>query len=72
MFQRVSKTHEYIRRLDYGRTLLDIYADRPLEEVGRRTLVALVAQYGGQQRAQIWFDSTGSVDAKAFEIFGHL
>ena len=71
-FNRVDKNHAKIHRLGYGRTLLDIFTNRPMDEMGRRVTIANIAHFGGQQRISVWIDETGDDDPKAMEVFALL
>lgn len=71
-FLRVDKKHAKISRLGYGGSLHDIYANRAMDEMGRRVLVAEVAHFAGQKRILMWIDETGDDHPDHVETFGFL
>ena len=71
-FNRVAKNHTKISRLGYGRALLDIYTNRPMDEMGRRVTIAMIASMGGQKRMMAWIDESGDYNPKSMETFAIL
>lgn len=69
-FNRVAKNHEKISRLGYNRALLDIYTNRPMNEMGRRVTIAMIAYMCGQKRMMAWIDESG--DDNSMETFALL